>query len=285
MAKRFAETVQRKLYKYEIYCEKRGEKAPVPFPYMDALMAELLANYKHLDLDYGFENRWYAVEDVKQNSLRYEIVLINCKYNYRPNLINVKDRRERSSPKTVDEGDKEKTHVLISGNSFLYESRRNGTGIKIFSAFLNTAWSNIRKAVDPSIGTIVIKQVLDNNFLDIIKRANRVKNIKIVAHSRLINSEYFNFSNDEGVDDCYTLEIKAKRRKKFDKESLIRNFERLFANDVKPEKVLVELNDEEGNSRIVNTDRFAQQFIVWVGKNDNGEIDSADFFEQMKDIQ
>lgn len=284
MAKNFPNTIQRKIFKYEVYCDKRDEKESIVFPYMEKLLEKLIKNYNLINFNNELDSRWYAIEEVKQNGFQYEVVLINCKYNYRPNLINIENRVERTSPKTDVEGDKEKTHILFYGNTLLFESRRNGTSISIFSRFLNTAWSNIRKTVDPSIDRIVIKQVLDSNFLDMIKSANRVKNIKIVAHSNLIGSEYFNFNDDSGVDDCYTLEIKAKKRNKFDKENLIRKFESLFAEDIKFEKVLVELNDEEGNPRIINTDQFAQQFIVYVEKDANGEINSTKLFEKLKEI-
>ena len=284
MARKFPNTTKRKFFRYEIYCDKRGEKEQILFPYIDELMAELIKNYKQYNFDNIMESRWYAIEDVRRDNSSYEITLINCKYNYRPNLINVEDRTERTSPKTETEGDKEKTHVMLRGNTFIFESRKSGTGVSTFSQFLDSAWSEIRKRVDPHVGGLAIKQVLDTNFLDMIKTANRVKNIKIVAHSSLIGSEYFNFSNDFGVDDCYTLEIKAKRKKKFDKEKLVKRFESLFAQDVKVKKVVVALDDGEGNSRVVNTEKFAQQFVVDAEKDTNGVIDSEKLFASLKEI-
>lgn len=284
MARKFPNTTQRKFFKYEVYCDKRGEEEQILFPHMDELMAELVKNHKKYFYDNNMDSRWYAIEDIKRDTASYEITLINCKYNYRPNLINVEDRTERTSPKIKTEGDKEKTHVMLCGNTFLFENRRNGTSVSIFSQFLDYAWSKIRRSIDPYIDRVVVKQVLDNNFLDMIKTANRVKNIKVIAHSALIGSEFFNFNNDLGVDDCYTLEIKAKRRKKFDKENLVKRFESLFAQDVKVEKVVVALDDEEGNSRVVNTEKFAQQFVVDAEKDANGVIDSEKLFASLKEI-
>ena len=44
------------------------------------------------------------------------------------------------------------------------------------------------------------------------------------------------------------------------------------------------LDDEEGNSRVINTEKFAQQFVVNAEKDSNGVIHSEKLFESLKEI-
>ena len=207
-----------------------------------------------------------------------------CKYKYRPNLINIQQRTERPSPKTDDEGDKEKTHLLIYNNTIAYEQRRNGTAVSVFSQFLNQAWNQIGAAVDADIRTIVLKQVIDTDFLTKIRNANKVKNAKFIVNSSLVGSSFFNFNEDNGVQDEVVLEIKAKRRHSIDKTSFIDKLERVLAEGETIKKVTVDIYDEDDNHRIINTEEFSKQITINVRKNEYGEIDSEDIFMKLREL-
>ena len=253
-------SIKRKIYIYEIYCQKKGIDENQKFDYTEKLFNEIEKNKNSIEYNNISDNRWYSVEKVNFSAQFIDCTLICCKYNYMPNLINVEDRSERNSPKKSSEGDKEKTHITIKDNVIAYEQRRNGTSATILMRLMNTAWNNIRDSVDPSISKIILRQVVEDDFLEIIHKANRIKNAKFLVSSTLINSEYFNFSNDSGVDDLYTLEIKATRKKSINKPSFIDKIERILAEKEKIEKVTVDIIDEDNNPRIINTEEISRTF-------------------------
>ena len=259
-------SIKRKIYIYEIYCQKKGIDENQKFDYTEKLFNEIEKNKNSIEYNNITDNRWYSVEKVNFSAQFIDCTLICCKYNYMPNLINVEDRSERNSPKKSSEGDKEKTHITIKDNVIAYEQRRNGTSATILMRLMNTAWNNIRDSVDPSISKIILRQVVEDDFLEIIHKANRIKNAKFLVSSTLINSEYFNFSNDSGVDDLYTLEIKATRKKSINKSSFIDKIERILAEKEKIEKVTVDIIDEDNNPRIINTEEISKQFNIDVEK-------------------
>lgn len=192
--------------------------------------------------------------------------------------------RERRTPKSDFEGDKEKTHFVIKNGIIAYEQRRNGTCISVFSKLLNEAWKQIRNTIDSTITSIVLHQQIDTNFLEIIEKANKIKNAKFVVSSTLIGSEFFNFSGDNGVEDSYVLEVKAKKRHCFDKTNFIEKIERILASEEQVDKVTVSLNDEDDNPRIINTEEFSKQFNICVAKNDIGEVIDEDIFHKLSDL-
>ncbi len=277
-------SIKRKIYIYEIYCQKKGIDENQKFDYTEKLFNEIEKNKNSIEYNNITDNRWYSVEKVNFSAQFIDCTLICCKYNYMPNLINVEDRSERNSPKKSSEGDKEKTHITIKDNVIAYEQRRNGTSATILMRLMNTAWNNIRDSVDPSISKIILRQVVEDDFLEIIHKANRIKNAKFLVSSTLINSEYFNFSNDSGVDDLYTLEIKATRKKSINKSSFIDKIERILAEKEKIEKVTVDIIDEDNNPRIINTEEISKQFNIDVEKNSNGEVIDVDIFSKLKEL-
>ena len=275
-------SIKRKIYVYEIYCQKKSIDENQKFDYTEKLFNEIEKNKNSIEYNNISDNRWYSVEKVNFSTQFIDCTLICCKYNYMPNLINVEDRSERNSPKKSSEGDK--THFTIKDNVIAYEQRRNGTSATILMRLMNIAWNNIRDSVDPSISKIILRQVVEDDFLEIINKANRIKNAKFLVSSTLINSEYFNFSNDSGVDDLYTLEIKATRKKSINKTSFIDKIERILAEKEKIEKVTVDIIDEDNNPRVINTEEISKQFNIDVEKNSNGEVIDVDIFSKLKEL-
>ena len=277
-------SINRKIFLYEIYCKQNGIEDDQEFQYTQQLFQYIQTLGNTLEYNNTADNRWYAVESIAfQNGVIYG-VLVCCKYNYRPNLINVQNKIERVSPKTAAEGDKEKTHFVIKNGVIAYEQRRNGTGISVFSKLMNEAWRRIRSSIDPTIKAIVLHQIIDNSFLEIIRKANKIKNVKFVVNSHLIGSEFLNFSGDNGVEDSYVLEVKAKKRHSLDKVHFIQKIERLLATEEQVDKVTVSLNDEDDNPRIINTEEFSKQYNIYVAKNNIGEVIAEDIFQKLSDL-
>lgn len=276
-----ANTIARKVFFYEIKCLKDEES---DFDHLSQVLREIQNNKNNYSYNNTKDNRWYGVESVNFNYDTIEVVLVCCKYKYRPNLINIQERTERPSPKTDDEGDKEKTHLLIRHSTIAYEQRRNGTAVSVFSRFLNQAWYQIGEELDGDVRSILLKQVIDTDFLTKIRTANKVKNAKFVVDSSLVGSPFFNFNEDNGVQDEVVLEIKAKRRCSIDKTFFIDKLERVLSEGETVKKVTADIYDEDDNHRIINTEEFSKQITINVSKNEYGEIDTEDIFMKMRDL-
>lgn len=277
-------SISRKIFLYEIRCKKKRIEDDQEFHYMHQMFHLMQQLGKSLEYDNTTDNRWYAIESITIKEDVIKGILVCCKYNYRPNLINIHNKEERVSPKSDAEGEKEKTHFVIKNGIMAYEQRRNGTSISVFSKLMNKAWKIIRSGIDLTINSIVLHQLIDTNFLDIIKKANRIKNAKFIVNSHLIGSDFFNFSDDNGVEDSYVLEVKAKKRHSLDKAIFIQKIERILASNEQVDKVTISLNDEDDNPRIINTEEFAKQFNICVAKNSIGEVVDEDIFQKLSEL-
>lgn len=277
--------IKRKIFQYRIVCQRKSEPDAGEFSHISLLMNEIKAHISQIVYVDTTTDRWYGFDSINKMSTGWQVILANCKFNYRPNLIDINNRLERQSPKNSSEGDKEKTHVIIKTDAtIIFEQRRNGTGAFVFNKLLNMAWKKIKNTIDDDIISIQMEQEIDKNFLEIIREANRIKGLKVVAESHIVGSEYLNFSNDKGVKETYEISIRAKKRHEFNKETFIQKIEQLLAEDTQIDKIIVDLNDNENNPRIINTDQFAKQYIIYVNKNSNGEVDTVDMFCKMNEL-
>ncbi len=277
--------IKRKIFQYRIMCQRKSKTEPCEFSHISLLMNEIKTHIKQTFYLDSLTDKWYGFDSINAIATGWQLILANCKYNYRPNLIDINNRLERQSPKNSSEGDKEKTHVIIKADAtIIFEQRRNGTGAYIFNKLLNAAWKRIKNTIDNDITSIKIEQEIDNNFLEIIREANRIKGLKVVAESHIVGSEYLNFCNDTGVKDTYEISIRAKKRHEFNKETFIQKIEQLLAENTQVDKIIVDLNDNENNPRIINTDQFAKQYVIYVNKDSHGEVDTIDMFSKMNGL-
>ena len=274
-----------KILEYEIkYKEDSKDTESKPFYNIGLILNEILENIANYFVKDEKNNKYYAIDSINKNGEYYEIILKNCKYNFTPDIINVETNNEHPSSKNLNEGDKEQTHILIYGNKLLLEKRRNGTPLGILQKYFNEALQKVKINLDAQIYKIVFAQIFDENFLDTLKRAKRIKSSKFKVKSNLLNSDFFNFSNDTGVEDTYLLEIKAKKRNEFNKINFIKKIESLLSEEKAIDKISVDICDENNISRIINTEEFAKFSKIYVSKKETGELLSTDMFEKMKGL-
>lgn len=278
-------TSEKKVFEYEIkYKEDATSVDSLDFPFVNLLLNELIKNKDVYSFKNEKDNKYYAIDTINKTGEYYEIVLKNCKYNFTPNIINVENNTEHESTKSLSEGDKEQTHVLIKGNRVLYENRRNGTPLWVLSLYFNNALNIIKSAIDININKLIFSQILDKNFIETLKRAKRIKSSTFNVKSKLINSDYFNFSEDSEVSDNYRIEIKAKKRKSFNKQYFINKIESLLSNEKVVEKISVDICDENNIPRVINTEQFAKLYKIYVDRKETGEISSENMFLKMKEL-
>ena len=281
----WTKVAERKIFEYEIkYKEDSKDTESKSFYNIELILNEILENMANYYVKDEKNNKYYAIDSINKNGKYYEIVLKNCKYNFTPDIIDVETNYEHPSSKNLNEGDKEQTHILICGNKLLLEKRRNGTPLGILQKYFNEALQKVKINLDIKIYKILFAQILDKNFLDTLKRAKRIKSSKFKVKSNLFNSDFFNFSNDTGVEDTYLLEIKAKKRNEFNKTNFIKKIESLLSEEKLVDKISVDICDENNIPRIINTEEFAKFSKIYVNKKQTAELFSTDMFEKMKDL-
>lgn len=92
-------SINRKIFLYEIRCRQKGIEGDQEFHYIQQLFQEIQQRGNTLEYNNPIDNRWYAVESITPQNNLINGISVCCKYKYRPNLINIQNKTERVSPK------------------------------------------------------------------------------------------------------------------------------------------------------------------------------------------
>lgn len=221
-----------------------------------------------------------------QQDNRSKIIFKSATHSFRPNLIHRETVNERESPKQLQEGEIEKTHIVtksINGEVvFLMEKHLNGIGINQFIKYLNHFSLQIERQE-----TIIFAYeiMVKDSFLDEIDQLSRVTCADILIDKQLLGSDALDYSNRiNQVKHEVTLTVKAKN-----KDSIVDFARDLYAkfnggeNTIR--KIRIIGRNEENNEVIINTDFIERQEFIMPEINEvTGELSTAGVFIEMNAV-
>lgn len=148
----------------------------------------------------------------------HSIMFKSAKTDYSPKLLDRITTEERDNPKRRTEGDGEKTHVVIkyTDDDVYIILEKNGRGmtinslIKYLSRFTR---QYMRSNQERMKFTFVSKSLVKNNFLDEIRKLERVILGEVFVDKRILGSPALNFSNrTQTVKHNVILKLQAERQ-------------------------------------------------------------------------
>ena len=277
-------TVQRRIEYLELKYSKDGaHNIILTLSDIKKLFELIRNNIKNIFVNDQKKNKWCGIENIVIENDYIEVILKNCNYAYSPDVINVSTLIERSSDKDLDEGDKEKTHVLIKKDYILYEKKRNGCSHTNFKKLINMFLSSSTDKYFIKNSSVELSVIMVNDFMDKFKTSKRIKKINVSYNLQKSTDEFANFSLEEGISNIYTKTYSAVR-----KGSISRN--RVFdilnqkAKKKDIEKITIDIVDEDDENMVINTDEYARNSIINVNKKSNGEVDTKDIFSKMLEL-
>lgn len=230
-------------------------------------------------------NKFYLLDQFQifQNLLRSKIIFKSATHSFRPNLIHRDTIGERESPKQLEEGETQKTHILTKNNNgdivFVMEKGKNGITVNQFIKYLNHFASQIESDTPISFGyEIMVK----DNFLEEIAKLSRVTCANIFVDKQLLGSDSLNYSDRiHQVKHDVMLVVKASPR------DTIADFARdvfavLSGGENSIQKIRIIGRNDENNEVVINTDFIERQEYIMPEINDiTGELSSSEVFNEM----
>ena len=146
------------------------------------------------------------------------LIFKTAKYNHCPPLLDTKTLNERSSNKTPNEGESEKTHAAMKFDDeeaiMILEERSSGISFgsikTIFEQLMNKAYqSNLIK----QLFTIESAIIPGNDFAEELKKLKTVKIGELYMSKQILGSDQLNFSNNfKNVNEDLIMTVKAKKK-------------------------------------------------------------------------
>jgi hypothetical protein len=239
---------------------------------------------KVLDLP---NSKFYFLDTVTKKDDTYLGVFKSAKYNHKPPLIDKVTVEERDNPKSLTEGESEKTHFALkydsSGNELIIvlESRKSGVSVRNIMYYITTIAKVLTLDI-PGItetGTIPV-----DNFLDAFSTMKRVRLAEAHYTKSSVGTQFSEFANlDENVKDDIVLTTRADYRQNIKNamNTLVDNF---MGQESQIKKIRLYGTDEENNPIMLDSSMTEKREYVSAILNDNTKVvDSSSFLEQLYD--
>lgn len=165
-------------------------------------------------------DKFYFIDSVKKVTLpnqqhAYQGFFKSAKYNHRPPLISKDTATERANPKTLIEGEAEKTHFVLKIDNatqdiiILLEERKSGIG---FSHVYNYFKDMPATCGITLQGILATGMIPVDNFLDEFNTLQQVKVANISYKKQAVGSQFAEFANlSSEAKDEIVISASAKR--------------------------------------------------------------------------
>lgn len=206
--------VDRKIGYYSIQIKnKKGENQT------EEIFPKLLATIRQLDeKERMFEskgtNKFHLLETISNREKNIQFLIFSsAKYKHRPPLINKDDASRRDNPKTMSEGEEEKTHIYIKALEdeilLIKEERRSGIAISTICAYFRSFLHLVSEDQD----LYVVNYLIGNqDFLTELKSLGRAQKTTIYVEKKVIGSEFLNYSDSiSNIQEDIEITLRAKR--------------------------------------------------------------------------
>ena len=227
--------------------------------------------------------------EYNEDSCLLKMLFKSAKHSYRAPLLNRNTVEARENPKTMEEGEQIKTHLLIkfvNGDAIVFlETGRNLLTLKIITDYLNTFISIFNNAHrrDRIEGTFSFDMIPRDDFREVLDNMERVLCAEVFIDKQVLGSDALNFSDRiEHVQDNIILEIKTERRETI-KHTIYDIFSRLTGGQSVIRRIRVKGKTSDTNESIIDTSFInKKEFIDAQQNEDTGEYNTAYMFSQLE---
>jgi len=238
------------------YCQFKMEKNGVDVKDTSAFL-EVLEHIEQADtcgrsFDFVSPEKVAGVESIERRADGYIwIVFKTGRYGHTAPLINKEDGSERIHDKSIDEGEKELTHVCLricpEYVVCSLESNKYGIGASLIASYFNHFLTVIGLDVRVSLYYLSMKGISD-----ILAEAQRIASVEMECSYQKTSEDIFHNLYGEGIKETFIVKLSPQRSKSFSKSKIIKIYEGV-APDGKVSRMKISIKSNDGNDMILDT--------------------------------
>ena len=238
---------------------------------------------KNFIFDDAKSNKFWRLDSVNRKNDLFYLIFKSGKYNHSPNYISRLDGVERVSDKNLDEGECEKTHVVINvkESTLIIEYRKSGVSSAAFVRYVNKFIRDEKIQLDK----IKVVKELKQDFLNNLNSLKTIQNIQLYVKNEIIGSEYMNLIEPtENTQEEVIVTVKAERKKTLAIENIKNIFNKIGTNGQVTKRIRVRGRDSDNINVLLdslNQSKFEQ---IYVELDEKGIVDSTSYFEKVSEI-
>lgn len=228
------------------------------------------------------------LDSINSNSdnTKHKIIFKSASHSFRPPLVHRDTIAERESPKSMEEGETQKTHLVtkaIGGDVIIIlEKHQAGMTIQQIKHYLNFYASSLESETQINFD---FETIAKDNFLEEIESLTRVVSADVYVDKQLLGSEVLDYSERTStVKHEVVVSVKAKNRDNI--SDFARDvYAKLNSGQNEIQRLRVVGRNNDNNVVKINTDFIERQEYVKPTVNQvTGEIRTSDLFNEMESV-
>lgn len=220
-----------------------------------------------------------------------KLLFKSAKHSYRAPLLNKNTVEERENPKTIEEGEQFKTHLLIKfvdGDALVFlESYKNGLTLKLVTEYFNEfiLRYNGNHKREKIKGHFSFDAVPRDDFREVLDNMNRVVCASLYIEKQILGSDVLNYSNvTDNIQEDVIVEVKSKRGESI-KHAIYDFLAKLNGGKTAIRKMRVKGVLPNNNESIIDTSFIIKKEYIDAQQNeDTGEISTQYLFAQLEEL-
>lgn len=239
-------------------------------------------------VDVARSHKFHLLAQVRTEGKVQSVIFKSGKYHHRPPLLDKNTTAERDSPKTLTEGESEKTHILLrylrDEIGIIIEERRNGIAIRTVIRYLRAYAQKLEQSGGPRLDYQFETETLaKEDFLEELKALASVKIGEVHLAKKLLGDEFFDLTErTENVKEDLVLKLEAQRGRSIfgPLQDIFKRFKR---KDSPITKIRAVGFGERGQKVVLDTDLIRKiEYIEAEIDASTGVVDTTSFFEAVR---
>ena len=218
-----------------------------------------------------------------------KILFKSARHSYRAPLLNRNTIEARENPKTREEGEQIKTHLLIKfieGDAIVFlETGRNILSMKIITDYLNTfisVYNNSHKK-EHIDGHFQFNMIPRDDFREVLDSMQRVTFAEVFIDKQILGSDALDFSDRiEYVQEDIVIGLKTERKESI-KQTVYDILSKVIGGKTKIKRIRVKGKMSDESESIIDTEFFVKKEYIEAQRNEEtGEYNTQYMFSQLE---
>lgn len=218
-----------------------------------------------------------------------KVLFKSARHSYRAPLLNRNTIESRENPKTKDEGEQVKTHLLIKfveGDAIVFlETGRNILSMKVITEYLNTFISiyNSKHKKEYIEGHFRFNMIPRDDFREVLESMQRVTFAEVFIDKHILGGDALNFSDRiEHVQEDIAISLKTVKKESI-KQTIYDILSKIIGGRTDIKRIRIKGKMSDSSESIIDTDFIVKkEYIEAQQSEETGEYNTQYMFSQLE---
>lgn len=221
------------------------------------------------------------------------IVFTSARYAKSRKVIDTKTLKNKGVLKEIDDGDEEKTHIVIrfdweeNRGVCIFEKNSDGIGVTQLFEYLNEFIFKYHETKKDFVYyALVHSNIVSKEFLDKLESVKRIKAVTLTVDQEDVSvSETKAFAGRDDISQEVDIYLKPCSKGKSILSDTVKDFYKMYCDaNKKVKRITIKADNEEQNPISFDTEKIKAKEVVDVSETLNGEVHEYSIKEKLMSV-